>query len=194
MIRVQTALTALALSAAPLASAAQDAPDFSATSEARSWNLYAEQPARFEATVVDPLCEIAGDCAEGCGGGARQLALLRAADGALVLPTKNGQPAFTGAVRELLPFCGAVVEVDGLLIEDDYVGATNVYLVQRIREVGAEGWVTADAWTRDWADRNAGAAGDGPWFRRDPGVSAEIAQDGYLGIGLPHREAWDATR
>jgi hypothetical protein len=187
---MRAALLALPL-ALPAALAAQD---FSEGSEARSWNLFAEQPARFEATVVDPLCEIAGDCPEDCGGGDRQLALLRAADDALVYPNKNSQPAFTGAVQELLPFCGQQVEVDGLLIEDEYVGATNVYLVQRIRTVGDEEWTSADAWTRDWADENPDAAGDGPWFRRDPRVLSEIEQDGYLGLGMSHREAWEITR
>ena len=49
------------------------AQDFSAGSEAESWNLYAEQPARFEAKVVDALCELTGDCPADCGAGKRQL-------------------------------------------------------------------------------------------------------------------------
>lgn len=48
---------ALALMASPLT-----AQDFSEGSEARSWNLYAEMPAKFEATVVDLLCTFTGDC------------------------------------------------------------------------------------------------------------------------------------
>ncbi|MEL7205406.1 MAG: hypothetical protein AAGL19_14595, partial [Pseudomonadota bacterium] len=52
----------LALVATPVA-----AQDFSANSEARPWNLVAEVPARFEATVVDLLCELAGDCPANCG-------------------------------------------------------------------------------------------------------------------------------
>ena len=109
-------LLALTL-ATPLA-----AQDFSENSEASSWNLAFETPARFEAEVVDVLCHLTGDCPEDCGGGARQLGLLRSADGVLVFPNKNGQPLFTGAARELAPFCGQTVEVDGLMIEDDYVG------------------------------------------------------------------------
>ena len=181
----------LALLALPLTATAQD---FSEGSEARPWNLYGESPARFEATVVDLLCEVAGDCPDDCGGGDRQLALLRAADGVLVYPNKNTQPAFTGAVDELYPFCGMEVEVDGLLIEDDYVGATNIYLVQRIRAVGEEEWTRANAWTRNWADANPDAAGDGPWFRRDPRVLALIEESGYLGLNLSHQEAWDAVQ
>jgi hypothetical protein len=52
---------------AALASPAM-AQDFSQGSEAKPWNLYAEVPARFEAKVVDILCEMTGDCAaEGDG-------------------------------------------------------------------------------------------------------------------------------
>lgn len=170
--------TALALIASPLA-----AQDFSEGSEAKTWNLYAEQPARFEAKVVDILCELTGDCAENCGDGRRQLGLLRSADNALVFPNKNSQPAFTGAVVELLPFCGKQVEVDGLLIEDPDVGAANIYLVQKIREVGTEEWTKANRWTKEWAEAHPEAEGKGPWFRRDPRVKAEIAEHGYFGLG-----------
>ena len=48
------------------------AQDFSQGSEAKTWNLYAEQSARFEAKVVDILCELTGDCPTDCGGGVRQ--------------------------------------------------------------------------------------------------------------------------
>ncbi|GIT89658.1 hypothetical protein JANAI62_08570 [Jannaschia pagri] len=165
------------LIAAPLA-----AQDFSEGSEARSWNLYAEVPARFTATVTDPLCELAGQCTPDCGGGRQQLVLLREADGAMVFPLKNGQPAFTGAAVELAPFCGQTVEVDGLMIDDPEIGAVNVYLVQRIRPEGGE-WRRANQWTKDWATRHPEAAGDGPWFRRDPRVLSEIEREGYLGLG-----------
>ncbi len=166
------------------------AQDFSEGSEAKTWNLYAEQPARFEATVVDPLCLFTGDCPENCGDGARQLALLRTADDALVLPLKNSQPAFTGAANELQPFCGKAVEVDGLMIDDPDLNAKNIYLVQKIREVGAAEWTRANRWTKDWAEANPEAAGKGPWFRRDPRVKAEIAREGYLGLGPDADEAF----
>lgn len=179
------ALLAAAALAAP--AAAQDAFNpsaFADGSEAQSWGLFGEQPARFEARVVDLLCEVAGECAEDCGGGARQLGLLRAADGQLVFPNKNNQPVFTGAAVELLPFCGQEVEVDGLLIEDPEVGARNIYLVQRIRVVGEPEWTVADRWTEAWAEANPdAAAGDEPWYRRDPRVGAMIEADGYLGLG-----------
>jgi len=56
------------------------AQDFSEGSTAKEWGLYGEYPAFFAATVVDPLCELTGECAENCGDGRRQLALLREAD------------------------------------------------------------------------------------------------------------------
>lgn len=135
-------LLILALCASPLA-----AQDFSEGSEARSWNLYAEVPARFEATVVDILCELSGDCPENCGDGNRQLGLLRSADDVLVFPNKNSQPAFTGAALELLPFCGQTIEVDGLMITDEDLNVDNVYLVQRIKS-GDGDWIKANSWTK----------------------------------------------
>ena len=171
-------LPAILLLAAPAL-----AQDFSEGSDANSWNLYAEVPARFTATVVDPLCVLAGDCPENCGDGRRQLALLRSADDVLVMVLKNNQPAFTGAANELQPFCGKAVEVDGLLVDDPDIGAASVYQLQKIREEGAEEWVTANKWTKDWAEANPDAAGEGPWFRRDPRVKAEIAAEGWLGLG-----------
>lgn len=160
------------------------AQDFSEGSEAKSWNLYGETPALFEAKVVDLLCEVAGQCTENCGDGRRQLGLLRTADNRLIFPNKNSQAAFTGAALELLPYCGKQVEVDGLMIEDEDVGARNIYLVQKIREVGQEKWVKANTWTKKWAKAHPEAKGKGPWFRRDPRVKAAIEADGYLGLGL----------
>jgi hypothetical protein len=160
------------------------AQDFSEGSQAREWGLYGESKARFAATVVDPLCELTGDCPANCGDGRRQLALIRDADGVMVLPLKNTQPAFTGAVRELLPYCGQAVEVDGLLITDEDLGARNVYQLQFIRAAGAADWVKANRWTRVWAEANPDAAGEGPWFRRDPRIRAEIEKEGWLGLGL----------
>jgi len=170
--------TALTLLAAPLA-----AQDFSANSNARSWNLYAETPALFDATVVDVMCDITGDCPANCGDGSRQLGLKRTADDVLVFVTKNNQPAFTGAAVDLLPYCGQEVTVDGLMIEDEDFPVKNIYLVQRIKAGDAD-WAKASQWTKVWAKENPDAKGKGPWFRRDPRVKAEIARDGYLGLDL----------
>ncbi len=168
----------LALIAGPVA-----AQDFSEGSNARSWNLYAEQPATFEAEVVDLLCDLTGDCPADCGAGKRQLGLKRTADGVTVLPLKNSQPAFSGAATDLAPFCGQTVTVDGLLIEDPDLNVSNVYLVQTITPAGGE-TVKANQWTKVWAKMNPEAKGKGPWFRRDPRIKDIIASEGYLGLGL----------
>lgn len=168
----------LALTASPLA-----AQDFSEGSKARSWNLYAETPALFDAKVVDVMCELSGDCPDNCGDGARQLALLRTADDQIVMALKNNQPAFTGAVTDLLPYCGQQITVDGLMIEDPDVPVRNAYLVQRIRPADGE-WVKASQWTKVWAKENPDAKGKGAWYRRHPGIKERIAAEGYLGLGL----------
>ncbi|WP_281855933.1 hypothetical protein [Litoreibacter halocynthiae] len=176
-----TRIIALALFATSPAFAA----DFSEGSTAKSWNLYAEAPAFFESKVVDITCEVTGDCPDNCGNGDRQLGLLRAADGVLVFPNKNAQSGFQGATVDLLPFCDKQVEVDGLLIEDeDIQGATNIFLVQKIREVGSEDWVKANTWSKAWAAKYPEAKGKGPWFRRDPRVNAHLAETGHFGLGL----------
>ncbi|MEM8869192.1 MAG: hypothetical protein AAF848_02615 [Pseudomonadota bacterium] len=168
----------LALLAAPVM-----AQDFSAESTAKEWGLYGESKAFFAATVVDPLCELTGDCPDNCGDGRRQLALLRTADNVMVFPLKNSQPAFTGAANEMLPFCGQAVDVDGLLMTNEELGAQNIYLIQMIRAEGTEEWTKANKWTKDWAAAHPEAAGKGPWFRRDPRVKAEIEREGWLGLG-----------
>ncbi|MFK7764291.1 MAG: hypothetical protein AB8B62_13600 [Roseobacter sp.] len=175
----KTAFTAIALLlTTPLA-----AQDFSAGSEAKTWNLYAEVPAKFDATVVDLLCELTGDCATDCGAGARQLGLKRTADDVIVLPMKNSQPAFTGAATDLAPYCNQTITVDGLMIEDEDFPVKNVYLVQTITPAGGE-TVKANQFTKKWAEKYPDAQGKGPWFRRDPRINAIIAEEGYLGLGL----------
>ncbi|MEM7644756.1 MAG: hypothetical protein AAF366_19875 [Pseudomonadota bacterium] len=167
---------------AALVAAPAVAQDFSEGSEAREWGLFAEQKARFTATVSDPLCELAGDCAADCGGGTRQVVLIREADDVMLFPMKNAQTSFNGAVADLAPFCGQTVEVDGLVLDDPEIGAVNVYLVQRIRPDGGE-WQRANTWTDNWAEKNPGREGPGPWFRRDPRVLERIEEEGYLGLG-----------
>jgi hypothetical protein len=176
-------LIAALLAAAP--ALAQDDGAFSEGSNARSWSLVGEEKATFAAKVVDPRCELAGDCAPDCGGGARQLALLRTVDEALVPVLKNGQPLFNGAVDDLLPYCGTMVEVDGLLIGDDPANPYKTFQIQAIRPVGEADWRRANRWLDAWKARNPEVAGaEGPWFRNDPRVRALIERDGHLGLGL----------
>lgn len=173
------AVAALALIASPLA-----AQDFSEGSNARSWNLYAEIPATFEAKVVDVMCELTGDCPADCGAGKRQMGLLRSADNVLVLAMKNSQPNFMGAARDLAQYCNQTVTVDGLLIDDPDLGAKNVYLVQTVLAEGMVKPAKANKGGKLWAAEHPEAKGKGPWFRRDPRVKEIIADEGYLGLGL----------
>jgi len=165
------------------------AQDFSANSQAKSWSLQAEQPARFEARVVDLLCELTGDCPADCGAGFRQMGLVRSADNVLVLAIKNSQSVFSGAAVDMALYCNQTVEVDGLMIEDPELGAHNVYLVQKIR-VGTGDWTKANQFTKVWSKENPSAKGKGAWFRRDPRIKALIAEQGYLGLGLEIDEAF----
>ncbi|MEO0999906.1 MAG: hypothetical protein AAFW69_04785 [Pseudomonadota bacterium] len=177
MIRAIAVLIVLA--AAPAAS-----QDYAANSEARSWGLVGEEKARFEARVVDILCELTGDCPADCGAGARQLGVVRVDDERLFPVNKNVQPIFSGGVVDLLPYCGQVVEVDGLMVGDNPANPGKFYQVQLIRGAGEAEFSRTNRWSRVWADEHPEAAGDGPWFRRDPAINALIERDGYLGIGL----------
>lgn len=184
-MRALAAWAALALFAAPVLAA-----DFSAGSQAKEWGLLGEEKAVFDARVVDVLCELTGDCPANCGDGKRQLGLVRVADGALVLPLKNGQAAFSGAATDLAPYCGRTVGVDGVLVGDEDYTPIKYYMVQLIRPEGSSDWVKANQWTKEWAKRNPEAKGKGPWFRRDPRVKAMIEADGYLGLGLETDKAF----
>ena len=73
------------LAAGPLA-----AQDFSEGSKAKGWGLIAEKKAKFEAKVVDLVCEFSGDCPADCGAGKRQFGLIRTADN--VIDTRRSVP------------------------------------------------------------------------------------------------------
>jgi hypothetical protein len=171
-------IAVLALIASPLA-----AQDFSEGSQAKSWNLYAEVPATFEATVVDLLCTLTGNCPDNCGDGSRQLGLLRSVDNVMILPLKKNQAAFTGAAPDLAAYCGQTIRVDGLMIEDEDLNAKNFYMVQKIKAAGGE-WVKASQATKIWAKQFPEAKGKGAWYRRDPRIKEIIGREGYLGLGL----------
>ncbi len=181
-------MMAVALLAAPLAATPALAEgEFSAGSQANSWSLLGEEKARFEGKVVDALCVLTGDCPADCGAGKRQMGILRVADGRFLLVNKNGQPAFTGATVDLVPYCGQTVEVDGLLVGDRDVtpglGDGKLFQVQTVRILGEEAAKKANIWTRDWAERNPDVGGKGPWFRRDPKIMEQIEAHGRFGLG-----------
>lgn len=148
---------------------------------ANSWGLPNEEIARFEAKVVDVLCELNGDCPADGGAGRRQLGLLTD-DGTLVLPVKNATP-FSGTQVELLPFLGKRVVADGLFMTNhDY----KLFALQFVREAPDGQWRGATRFLEAWAEENglaADAAETGQWFRHDPRVKALIEKEGKLGLG-----------
>ncbi len=148
---------------------------------AESWGLPGEEKTRFEAKVVDALCELGGDCPAACGGGKRQLGLLTD-EGALILPLKNVVP-FAGAAGELAEFCGKRVTADGLFSTNRGV---RVFALQFVREAEGGKWRRANRWIDGWA-AESGVAPDSAeakqWFRNDRQVKKLIRKDGKLGTG-----------
>ncbi|MEO1017903.1 MAG: hypothetical protein AAFY56_09435 [Pseudomonadota bacterium] len=156
------------------------AQDFSADSQASSWGLVGEEKGRFDAQVVDILCELTGDCPDNCGDGRRQLGLVRAADEKLIIVNKNGQPLFNGAVPDLLPYCGQTIGVDGLFVGEE---GSKLYQVQLVRPEDGE-WTKTERWLEVWNEQNPALADqEGQWFRKDPRIEALIEENGYLGLG-----------
>lgn len=152
----------------------------SAAHAAESWNLPGEEPASFTAKVVDVQCALTGDCPRDCGAGRRQLGLLTA-ENRLVLAMKSVTP-FAGAVRDLLPYCGQTITVDGLFATNE---GSRVFALQRLKPPRGQ-WISAGRFLTDWAKANK-VATDGDkaaeWFRHDPTVAKLIATDGKLGLG-----------
>ncbi len=149
---------------------------------AESWGLPGEEIVRFEAKVVDILCELTGDCPAGCGAGMRQLGLLKD-DGTLVLPVKNMAP-FSGAVDELAGFCAKHVVADGLFSTNR--GYT-IFALHFVKQAPDGKWQRANRFLPSWAARNGLDPKDKrvkQWFRNDPQINAMIARDGVLGLGL----------
>ena len=178
-LRLKAILTACALAV----TTPGIAQEFAEGSQANSWGLLGEEQARFSGKVVDMLCELSGDCADNCGGGTRQLGIVRTKDNALVPVLKNGQPLFNGAIPDLLPYCGQTVEVDGLLIGDETAKGAKFYQIQLIRREGETDWQKTELWTKKWAEEHPDLAGEGEWFRKDPAIAKQIQADGYLGLG-----------
>ena len=151
---------------------------------ANEWGIEHEEKARFDAKVVDILCELTGDCPANCGDGKRQLGLLRD-DGTLVMVAKNFDP-FAGAANDLIGFCGKTITADGLMINDPLM----TLFVLQFKRLAPDGkWSRGNQFTKDWAAANPGAGKPNQWFRNDPEVKRIIAKKGVLGIpGLKYEE------
>ena len=143
---------------------------------AEEWGIDGEKVARFDAKVVDIVCELTGDCPANCGDGKRQLGLLQA-DGKLVLPVKN-QDIFAGVIQDLLPFCGKTVTADGLMITTKHMP---VFALQFKREAPDGKWSRANWFGKEWSKANGGQK-SGQWFKSDPRVLKAIKRDGVYGI------------
>ncbi len=156
---------------------------------AESWNLLNEEEASFEATVVDMICELTGDCPEACGAGDRQLGLLDE-DGKLILVGKNFT-FFAGGTLDLQPYCGETVEVDGFFVWAE--NQPRVYFLQFVRRPGEPEWTRANGFADRWAERQGiepGSDGAKKWWTKDPRVLEVIEEDGVLGLGPEADEAY----
>ena len=143
--------------------------------------LPGEQALKTRAKVVDLLCELTGDCPAECGAGTHQLG-LRLDDGRLLLAAKDVGP-FTGATKDLLPYCGKTVTVDGVITRN--FGAT-LYMVQSVAAVGGKA-ACANRFVQDWAKAHGARLKDRctapEWYRQDETVAKIIAEQGKLGTG-----------
>ena len=170
---------ALLLAATPMVATPSAAADFSEGSQAKNWPLKGREKAKFTAKVTDAVCALTGDCPADCGGGKRQMVLIREADNKMLLTSKNLQFQFQGPNYDLAPHCGKVVEVDGLMVGDDPTLKSKMYQVQLINGEKANGF------TQPWKARNPEVADKkGPWFRHDPAINARLDNTGFLGLGL----------
>ena len=149
---------------------------------AEEWGLPNKNIVRFEAKVVDILCELTGDCPKACGGGKRQLGLVND-KGKLISPLKNSV-IFAGVAAELIEYCGMKVIADGLI-------ATNrgysVMALQFVKRAPDGKWQRTNRFLTRWAEQN----GVDPkskqaqrWFENDPRINVLLAKDGKLGLGL----------
>ncbi len=148
---------------------------------AQGWGLIGEKIVRFDAKVVDVLCELTGNCPDNCGGGARQLGLIDGS-GKLIPVFKNVVP-FAGAAAELIDFCGKTVTADGLFSTNRDI---TIFSLQFVREAPGGKWRKSNRFLRKWAKTNGVEVNSNTakaWFRNDPRVKALIDREGKLGLG-----------
>ncbi len=141
---------------------------------ANGWGIEFEKITVIEGKVVDLACALTGDCPNACGAGKRQMGLLTS-DGKLRAIVK-GPVDFANAVVDLSPYCGKTVQADGLLIENP---AMQMFMVQQLREDGAQPWAKPTKFQSLWESANGKA---GEWFRADPLVKRTLAEDGVFGV------------
>lgn len=137
------------------------------------WGLKDEKLVSFKGKVVDILCMLNGSCPAACGAGKRQLGLVSTEDRLFIVAKSN--TLFAGAARDLTPYCGKVIEIDGLLVENP---AMPILMVQGIRTDSNQPFVSTEQFEKDWIAANGKAD---EWWRADPSVKATLAPGGVLG-------------
>ena len=154
-----------------------------AAEAAEEWGIDFEKIVRFDAKVVDILCELSGDCPAQCGAGKRQLGLLRE-DGRLIMVAKN-QDLFAGASADLIQFCGQTITADGLLIENPKAPM----MVLQFKRLAPDGkWSRANWFSKAWGKANPGKNADA-WYKHHKTVLETIKKYGVYGIpGLKKEE------
>ena len=87
---------------------------------------------------------------------------------------------YSGGTDELWPFCGEVVEINGLFTEHQGV---RFFQVQNVRPPGGE-WLKATRYAQAWSERSGKPASlVGNWQDHDDRVQEIIERDGHLGLG-----------
>ena len=149
-----------------------------APGEIASWPVTNAEKSGITGEVVDVQCELTGNCADNCGAGSRQLA-IKTDELGTVLVAKNLNN-YSGGVDELLPFCGQLVDVNGLFTEHQGV---RFFQVQNVRSPGGA-WVKATRYAQAWAERSGKAPSlAGSWEVHDDRIKEVLERDGRLGLG-----------
>ena len=143
-----------------------------------------EKPLVTKGRVVDVACDLTNNCPTNCGNGKRQLGILTES-GTLYLAAKSAA-IFAGAVKDLLPYCGKMVEIDGSTTAQ--FGGTLLYIARMRLAEGTETvdpWQSTEEFTRDFAKRNNLAPDDmkvDEWYRFDKTATEAVQKHGKLGV------------
>jgi hypothetical protein len=139
-----------------------------------------EEEVTTQGKVVDVSCELTKDCPAQCGAGKHQLG-IKTADGKLLLAEKNAVN-FMGSTRDLLPYCGKDIWVDGVTT-NNY--GTRLLMVQRYKTSEKDEWRDANQSIIEWAKAHnvkPDSEQAENWMRNDPTVKTAVAKKGRAGV------------
>jgi len=139
-----------------------------------------EEEVTTKGKVVDVSCELTRDCPAQCGAGRHQLG-IKTAEGKLLLAAKSSDN-FMGSVRDLLPYCGKEIWVDGVTTNNF---GTKLLMVQRYKTSEKAEWRTSSQSIIEWAKaHNVKPDSDQAesWMRNDAKVKAAVAKKGRVGV------------